>query len=152
MFSLIVIWIHVIAAMFWIGGMLFFSIILVPSLRLCLAGEQRAVLIRFVGRRFRLYGWISFAVLFATGLLRLMQNGLLISEYGYVLKVKFVLVFVMVLLTLLHDFIFGPKSRGREQSPERKHTYLKTGRWIARINLVVGLLIVLSAVSLVRGF
>lgn len=152
MLGLIVTWIHLIAAMFWIGGMLFFSIILVPCLRHGLSDGQRADLVSRVGKRFRVYGWVSLAALLLTGLFRLVHRGLPVSEYGDTLKIKLVLVFIMLLLTVLHDFIFGPKSAMHEQSPERKNRYLKAGRWIARVNLVVGLLVVLSAVSFVRGF
>ncbi|MFQ5588734.1 MAG: DUF4149 domain-containing protein [Nitrospiria bacterium] len=141
-----------IAAMFWVGGMLFFSIILVPCLRQGLSERERAGLISRVGKRFRVSGWISLAVLLLSGLFRLIQGGLPVNGYGNTLKMKLILVFLMVVLTVLHDFIFGPKSRIHALSDEQKNTYLKVGRWIARVNLLIGLLIVFSAVSLVRGF
>ncbi len=150
--DLLTVWIHLIAAIFWIGGMLFFSVILVPCLRKCLAASDRAILIRQVGKRFRVFGWISLAVLFVTGLMRLLQNGVLIEAYGNILKVKFGLICLMVVLAVLHDFIFGPKARQYAVDGGGDNPYLKAGRWVARFNLVVGLLIVLSAVSLVRAY
>ncbi len=56
MFVLIVTWIHVIAAMLWVGGMLFFSLVLVPSLKPGLSEVLRSDLMSRVGLRFRVVG------------------------------------------------------------------------------------------------
>lgn len=76
MFWMILIWIHILAAMFWIGGMLFFSLVLIPSLQ-GVPPPQRADLMGRIGMRYRRAGWISLALLLVTGLLQLYRLDLL---------------------------------------------------------------------------
>ncbi len=152
MFGLVVTWIHVAAAMFWIGGMLFFSIIVIPSLNNNISREIRKDLIRRLGRRFRVLGWIAFVMIFITGMIRFSHMGLSLEGSGDALKIKLILVFLMVLLTLLHDFILRLKSYAPFGMALGPNTGLKIVRFMARLNLLVGLLIVLAAVFFVRGF
>ncbi len=152
MFILVVTWIHVIAAMLWVGGMLFFSLVLVPCLKPGLGEALRADVMRRVGLRFRVVGWISIVVLLMTGFLRLYQEGRALASYGTVFHLKLFLVFVMILLTLLHDLVLGPKSIALSRSMGQPSPLQKKVRWIARFNLVIALLIVCAAVSFVRGF
>ncbi|MFQ5542846.1 MAG: DUF4149 domain-containing protein [Nitrospiria bacterium] len=150
MSQVIVMWVHLIAAMFWIGGMLFFAIVLVPCLRSGLPENQRTELISRVGLRFRGCAWILIGMLLVTGLFRLYQNGIPLSQYGRPLSIKLSLVFILMTLSVLHDFVLGPKSIALSRTLSRPHPLQKTVRWIARINLLVGLMIVLAAVSLVH--
>ena len=147
--ALMVTWIHVIAAMFWIGGMLFFSLVLMPCLKNGLPDGLKADLISRIGKRFRLLGWFSLGILLITGLFRLFQSEWSLREYGGALKTKLILVFFMVLLTLLHDFL-GQKTIKKKCL--QSSAFLKGVRFMARVNLFVGLLIVLVALSFVRGF
>lgn len=150
MFWMILIWVHILAAMFWIGGMLFFSLVLVPSLR-GLPPPQRADLMSRIGQRYRRAGWISLAVLLATGLLRLYQLGFApLAADGWIWT-KLALVLVMIGLTLLHDLLLGPRSIqiSRSGTP---HPLQQIVRWTARLNLVIGLFVVLAAVYVARGY
>lgn len=148
--ALMVTWIHVIAAMFWIGGMLFFSLVLMPCLKNGLPDGLKADLISLIGKRFRFFGWFSLGILLITGLFRLFQSGWSLREYGGALKTKLILVFFMVLLTLLHDLVLGQKTIKKKCL--QSSVVLKGLRFMARVNLFVGLLIVLAALSFVRGF
>ncbi len=152
MFRTIVMWFHVITAMFWIGGMLFFSLVLIPALKGSQNQSDKTVLISRVGKRFRIYGWASLGILIFTGLLRLYQNGIPLLSYGNTLKVKLVLVFLMVFLTLLHDFFLGPKSIAMSRAGLTANGFQSAVRWTARLNLFIGVSIVLAAVILVHGF
>ena len=145
-------WFHVIAAMFWIGGTLFFAIVLIPSLAGALPDKQKVELISRIGLRFRFCGWLSLAVLALTGSIRLYQNGSPLSSYGASLGFKLSLVVLVVLLTLAHDFILGPKSIALSRQRQGPHPLQKVVRWVARLNLVLGLLVVLAAVLLVHGY
>ena len=51
MFALV--WIHLLAAMVWIGGMVFLSVVLVPVLKRDGAFAQYALLFRTIAYRFR---------------------------------------------------------------------------------------------------
>lgn len=151
MFWMILIWVHILAAMFWIGGMLFFSLVLVPSLR-GLPASLRADLMSQIGQRYRRAGWMSLAVLLVTGLIRLYQLGFVpLTADGWIWA-KLALVLVMVGLTLLHDLILGPRSIQVSRSTEGPHPLQRTVRWIARLNLVIGLFVVLAAVYVARGY
>jgi uncharacterized membrane protein len=151
MFSMILIWIHILAAMFWIGGMLFFSLVLVPSLR-GLPASQRADLMSQIGQRYRRAGWISLAVLLVTGLLRLYQLGFApLATDGWIWT-KLALVLVMIGLTLLHDLLLGPRSIQISRSTAAPHPLQQNVRWMARLNLVIGLFVVLAAVYVARGY
>jgi uncharacterized membrane protein len=145
----LLIWIHLLAAMFWIGGMLFFAIVLVPSLRL-LPPPQKAELIGRIGQRFRKTGWISLGILLVTGLSQLYHLGSPVFAEGS-LWVKLILIVLMVFFTLLHDFVLDPGSveisRANPASPLRG-----TVRWLPRLNLAVGIFVVLAAVYLTRGY
>lgn len=152
MFEILTIWFHLLAAMFWIGGTLFFAFVVIPSLKEVVTKEQRLELISRIGRRFKTFGWISLSILLFTGTLRLYQNGISLSSYGRTLWIKLSLVVVVLLLALIHDFILGPKSIALSRQISTSQPLQKQVRWIARMNLLIGLLVVLSAVFLSRGF
>lgn len=148
MFWMVVIWIHVIAAMFWIGGMLFFAMVLVPSLSGLPTGQRRELMSR-IGLRFRKTGWTALGVLLVTGLLQLYRLGMpaFIGEW---LWAKLAMVALMVSLTLLHDLVLGPRSIEMSRADPAPHPLQRTVRWMARFNLLVGLAIVLASVYLAR--
>ncbi|MFY9270908.1 MAG: DUF4149 domain-containing protein [Candidatus Manganitrophaceae bacterium] len=147
---MILIWIHILAAMFWIGGMLFFSMVLVPSL-LGLPSEQRTELISRIGQRFRKAGWISLGILLVTGLLQVYHLGLPVFMEGW-LWAKLSMVILMVSLTLLHDFVLGPRAVEISRANPGPRSLRGTVRWLPRLNLVVGILVVLAAVYVARGY
>src|SRR5512132_3741040 len=67
MFALI--WLHLLAAVVWIGGMVFLSVVLVPVLRRDGKFAQHAALFRTVAYRFRALVWGAMALLLGTGLM-----------------------------------------------------------------------------------
>ena len=151
MFWMIIIWIHILAAMFWIGGMLFFVLVLVPILRDLSVGQKMDLMSR-VGKRFRKAGWVSLAILLLTGFLNLYHRGIPPSEYGSALWIKLSLFVVMVSLTLLHDFALGPRSIQSGRSGAGRSSLQSMTRWVARFNLLIGLFIILAAVYMARGY
>lgn len=151
MFWMILIWIHILAAMFWIGGMLFFSLVLIPSLQ-GVPPPERADLMGRVGMRYRRAGWISLALLLVTGLLQLYRLNFAPPAADGWIWAKLTLVIVMVGLTLLHDLILGPKSIQISRATAAPHPLQRTVRWMARLNLAVGLFVVLAAVYIARGY
>src|SRR6185437_2938455 len=62
---------HVLAAMFWLGGMFFLGIVGAPALRRVEPPELRQRLFSTLGLRFRALGWGAVGVLLATGVLSL---------------------------------------------------------------------------------
>ena len=153
--------VHVLAALIWLGGMFFLGLVGAPVLRGVEPPALRAQLFRTLGARFRSVGWACIAVLLATGVLNLMFRGLLRTDtlgsaafwgspYGIALAGKLGGVLVMVSLSAVHDFVHGPRaSRLAPHSPEAAAARLTAAR-MARVNAIVGVLVVLAAVRLAR--
>ena len=142
--SLVVRWLHVVAATTWIGGMLFIALVLVPTARRLEDPALRARLIHETGLRFRTVGWIALGVLVVTGLLNLWIHPALLSSPRLHWKVG--LVIVALTLSAFHDFILGP----RASAPGAVLLARVKASWIARLNVLVVLVIVLLGLSLLR--
>lgn len=158
------VWIHLLAAVVWIGGMTFLVLVLMPVVRRPELRDSRPELVRLTGARFRWIGWGCLAVLVATGLLRLSQLGFGIQDFldgsafrgrfGLVLAHKLALVATILLLSAAHDFWLGPRASGlarsRPDSPEAARAR-RLAAWIGRANLALALLVTLLGVLLIRG-
>jgi len=153
---------HVLAALFWLGGMFFLGMVGAPVLRAVDPPELRAQLFEQLGRRFRGAGWGAVGVLVATGLLNLHFRGWLGpalagdaaywgSPYGHALAWKLVAVVTMLAISAVHDFVNGPAAgRVRAGTPEAL-VLRRRAAWLARINALVGVALVAVAVRLARG-
>ncbi|MBI4213384.1 MAG: CopD family protein [Chloroflexi bacterium] len=112
--SLVIVTLHILAAITWVGGMIFLAMVTVPALR-GLEPPLRAAVLRAVGRRFRVVGWGALTVLVITGLLNAARYGYgpyelvtgqwLESDFGRLLALKLALVAAMAGLTLAHDLV-----------------------------------------------
>jgi uncharacterized membrane protein len=155
---ILLVWIHLVAAVVWIGGMAFLSLVLMPPLTREPLAAHRAVLIQIVSRRFRVLVWVSIAVLLVSGMMLLSGRvpSLLVPEgWPLLAQVKVGLVLVLILLTALHDFWLGPLvSRLLHDVPTTRTAtarwLIRLSPWIARAGLVLGLAVLLAAVALVR--
>lgn len=101
----LLVWVHLLAAISWIGGTIFLSVVLVPVLKSEPFASQRALLFRTIARRFRVVVWGGIAVLLFTGPLLLHQRGIPITDpsaWPVVLAAKLELVTILLLLTLTH--------------------------------------------------
>jgi uncharacterized membrane protein len=161
---LVSVWLHVIAAITWIGGMLFLVAVLVPLLRQPAMRERAMELFHALGVRFRLVGWISLGTLVVTGLFNLHHRGIGLDSiftgrafagaWGHALAGKLCLVAVILVSSLIHDFHVGPKATrlAREgASPEQRERLRRAASWMGRITLLLALAVVAVAVVLVRG-
>lgn len=109
-------WVHLVAAIAWIGGQLFLVLVVLPVLRSALPSPQRTLLVAQLGRRFAVLSWIALALLVVTGFLNGERRGVAWeslpaaqSTYGQVLFAKLCLVAVVIALTFLHGQILGPR-------------------------------------------
>ena len=152
------IWIHVLSAVVWIGGMAFISTAFVPGLNrwapLHRDPDDRSRLLALVTQRFKTVSWAAIALLLVTGLLNVIhRSGEWTGQAARLLAVKLVLVALMVVLSGLHDFILGPRLSAvrRERSASRNANALQRAvPWLARINLILALAIVYLAVLIAR--
>ena len=158
------VWIHLMAAVVWIGGMVFLVAVVLPILK---DPEHRSVyplLLRRAGMRFRTIGWICLLALVATGFFQLWKLGFgptavvrgepFRGTFGHLLAVKLALVAAILVLSVVHDFWVGPQagrlSRSRPGSDAARR-YRLAASWIGRLNLVLALLVTLLGVHLLRG-
>jgi len=155
----LLVWLHVLAAISWIGGTIFLSVVLVPVLRREPFASQRALLFRTIARRFRSVVWGAIAVLLFTGPLLLHQRGIPIADpsgWPMVLAAKLGLVTILLLLTLTHDLILGPRVGKILQLPTESRTrfdqsLVRWSPWVARFSLFLALAVLFAAVMLVRS-
>lgn len=143
--ELVVRWLHVLAAVTWLGGMLFIALVLVPVARRVQDPRLRADLIAQSGRRFRTVGWAALAVLVVTGVGNLYFKPWMLRVPAF--QVKAGLVVLALALSAVHDFFLGPRASRLPPDitgPRRRVS------WIARLNLLVVVAIVLLGVAL-RG-
>jgi len=113
MTDVVVQWLHLMAAMAWVGGMLAMSLVVQPAMRREMRIEERMTLYRAMGRRFSYLKWGAWITLAATGAYKLWSlrgsRGIFISPWGAVLAVKLSLVVLMVGLSELHSQVWGPQ-------------------------------------------
>src|SRR5690242_4648897 len=69
-----VVFLHILAAIVWVGGLFFFALVAVPVARRLPAAE-RASLLAATGRRFRAVAWTCLGLLVVTGLYNAAARG-----------------------------------------------------------------------------
>lgn len=158
------VYLHIISAMFWIGGMLFTALVLAPASRKKVLADKRSVLFTIAGKQFSRLSWVFFAILTITGYIQLnyrgigfenlLDKGFWVTGFGSALFYKLSLFVLVLILSVLHDFWLGPKAAllTSKQSDESQAVHYRYAtRWIGRLNLLLGLLILYFAIILVRG-
>lgn len=154
---------HVLAALFWLGGMFFMGVVAAPGLRAVEPPALRQRLFHELGLRFRNAGWAAIVVLVTTGTIVLRERGLLHWEgvlgsaafwatpLGRALAVKLVTVTVMIVVSAVHDFVLGPAAGRVEAGTPEALRMRGRAAMLARVNAIFGLVVVLAAVRLARG-
>jgi len=155
--------IHVLAAMLWLGGMFFLGIVGAPVLRSIEPASLRQRLFQELGSRFRRIGWIAIAVLVTTGVFNLYFRGWLhwsrvlgsssfwSSTVGHALAAKLIAVALMISVSAIHDFIHGPRAGRAAPGSAVAIALRKQAALLARVNALVGIILVIAAVRLARG-
>lgn len=158
-----VVTVHVFAALFWLGGMFFLAVIGAPLLRSVEPPALRQRLFRELGMRFRAAGWIAITILLITGVLNLYFRGWLHwdgiwgsrifwrSPVGHALAWKLGAVTAMLLVSGVHDFILGPTAGRQVPGSPRSLTFRRHAAHLARLNALLGIVVVIAAVRLARG-
>ena len=141
-------WIHLVAAITWIGGMLFLWLVLRPAIRQLPPQSQGLEMLKRIEERFRTIRWASLLTLLATGILNLMHEGgsaRLESSWGAVLMVKLLFVAIVMGLSGINDFLLTPGT-----GPASSAQSDRTKDWLGGLILFLGLFIVFIAVYLVQ--
>ena len=158
MYSVLVV-LHLLAAVTWIGGMVFLSLVLAPLVRGRKAAPEFMALFRSAALRFRPIVWVAIAVLLPTGPMLLSLRGISVTSpasWPGIVTVKLTLVGLLLFLTLLHDLVFGPQVRRVSAIPDaqrtaRERVIFRTARWLPRLSLLIALVVVIAAAMLARS-
>ncbi len=138
---------HIAAAMVWIGGMVFMLFALRPAVT-SLAPPQRLPLIAQVLHRFFAFVWPSIAILLVTGLIMLMRVGMKTAPTGWHMMFGIGL----LMFALFGHLYFGPFRRlklavAKSDWPEggRRVGQIAT---LATVNLALGVLAIAAVIFL----
>jgi uncharacterized membrane protein len=154
------VWLHLMAALTWLGGMFFLATVGAPVLRDVQPPALRQQLFDRLGRQARLVGWWAIALLLGTGStivalkgwIPLMDDAAFWRDPpGRTLAWKLALVATMVTMSAVHDFSLGPKAGRAEPGSEAALALRRKAALNARITALLGLVLVFVASRLARG-
>jgi uncharacterized membrane protein len=161
---LLSVWLHILAAVTWIGGMLFLVLVVVPSLR----KGDRAVATKLLGesgKRFRTVGWTCFAIVLVTGSFNLWARGVRLHDlfdpqwiaapFGKAVIVKLSIFALVLVLSAVHDFSIGPRAVAElERNPQSDvaAALRRRASIMGRLNALLALALVAMGVIIVRGW
>ncbi len=160
------VWIHIIAATIWIGGLFFIVLVVVPWLRKGgESGVNAGVFLRETGERFRFVGWVCFALLLATGTFNLWVRGVRLSSladvewwaspFGAAVGLKLAAFAVVIAVSVVHDFMIGPRATAairRDPRSAEAASLRRRASLLGRLNGLLALVLVALGVVLVRGW
>ncbi|WP_372635555.1 DUF4149 domain-containing protein [Fodinibius sp.] len=158
------VFIHLLSAVFWIGGMLFTAGVLVPASRHALLKKKKGAFFALVGRKFSRISWILFIILIVTGITNLLTRGYTpeqlltasfwVDVFGGRLFIKLQLFAAVLMISGIHDFYAGPKAAelmDEQPDSDRAKSMRMLSRWLGRLNLLLGLAVLYFALRLLRG-
>lgn len=154
------VWLHLMAALTWLGGMFFLAAVGAPVLRHVQPASLRQQLFDGLGRRARTVGWWAIAVLVGTGSAIVALKGWipLLADAafwreppGRTLAWKLVLVLAMLGMSAVHDFVLGPAAGRAEPGSETALALRRRASMNARVTALLGLVLVYVAARLARG-
>ena len=152
----VVTWVHLIGAVMFIGGWLFFYFVVRPSLVEGKAKTPSAENLEFakkLGQRFKTIGWVSLMVLIFTGASQLLDesgSARIETSWGLIMMLKLFLFFIVGGLIFVHDLIIDPYAGDPKGQKTHGSSLLFTGKviWVQRSIVVLSLSILGIAVYL----
>ena len=147
---------HLSAAITWVGGQLFLALVLAPTLRKNLSLKERLPVSLAVAHRFKRFSHGALGVLLLTGLWQVRYifmssvGSFSATAYGQLFFLKMGFLVLSLVLSLLHDKRWGPAMTRLSDGPESPEFKAATRRMIfwARLNILVTLAIVACAAAL----
>ena len=148
-------WLHMLATVFWIGGLAALSIIVLPAARKVLNSGDFADLLGAMQKRLDPLGWFSVIVLISSGMLQMSSSpnyeGVLIIQgvWAGSLLIKHILFGLMVLISgyitwgLLPALRRAVMLQSRGKDDPNLQTLQFREAFILRLNLFLGVLVLL---------
>lgn len=138
-------WIHLIATVIWIGGIIFILFIAMPSAKQVL-GSEAGKLMGEISKRFTPIANYSIIFLLVTGIILTVLNKQLSeiesvrNNWTLFLIVKHVLVLGMVAVHFYRGLVLSPKIAGTASS-EQKASLQRLSLNLVKVNFCLGLLV-----------
>ncbi|MBI2060820.1 MAG: DUF4149 domain-containing protein [Nitrospirae bacterium] len=158
------VWLHIVAAAVWLGGMVFVGAVVVPVSRKPDFQKSAASLVHHTGIQFRPVGWICLGLIAFTGLFNLWYRGVRAEDlvslnfwrmpFSQALAYKLILFYVILVISAVHDFYLGPKATASwmaDPNSPKTAKYRNLASKLGQIGLLISLAIVAFAVMMVRG-
>jgi uncharacterized membrane protein len=153
---------HVFAAMFWVGGILFYVAVFVSVFRSPEFANYKTQLLFKTALRFREISYYIFAILLVSGTVNIFIKGYAtyyakISTWflpsNYILTTKLLLFLVLFISSLVHDFVTGPKAmKAVDTDPLMYDRYRRQASFFGRFNMLLSIIIAILGVMVSRGF
>ena len=141
--------VHLLSATVWVGGTVVLVFVGVPAIRK-LEGEARATAMKALGRRWRPLGWSAMGVAILSGLwLTEIHGGFnsaaLSTDFDRTLILKSVLVVLLCIGALIHDYVLGPRLQremraGEPQAPLTRRRLIMVGWFNFSLTIAVPIL------------
>ena len=140
---------HLLAAVVWIGGMIFMNLILMPGLN-ALEPQQRGPVIAVAAKRFTVAVWVCFIILLITGGLKVPPGMMFAPEshYGEILMIKHIIILLALIIGLVISLSVAPKVIKLAPKPGEAATaeFLSAQKMLKTLsatNMILGIIIVI---------
>ncbi|MGD9850362.1 MAG: hypothetical protein AB7T38_03740 [Nitrospirales bacterium] len=152
----VVTWIHLLAAMTFLGGWMF----VLFAVRPCLTeGKNKTPspdgleMVKRIGNRFRTIGWVCIVTLILTGASQLLDesgSARIETSWGLIMMLKLFVFAIVGGLVFVHDLILDPFGGAGKKTGEDSATLLLSGKviWVQRGILTLSLGVLLIAAYL----
>ncbi len=162
--NLLILWLHITAAVVWIGGNLVMAMVIVPYFKRSVSIVERLKILTQIGKGFEPVVWGCVLILIFTGICNIFSSGVLgsselLGSFMRTLGIKLILVLLLIILTGIHGFIMGPRlsqaietlKPEAEELPGEIDKMRSQMAVVSSIMGVISLLVLLAAVALRMG-
>jgi uncharacterized membrane protein len=146
-------WLHILAAVIFIGPQVFLAFVAMPALRNVEDARTRQAAVRAITRGFGVLGGIALAVLVATGIYNYYEFESYVDSdsnprYFFLFQAKMTLVTIVILLTVLHGAMFGRRLQRLQEAGASEVEVANARRWsmaASMLSLAASIFILLCA-------
>lgn len=153
------IYIHIVSASLWLGGMLFLILAFIPGIK---NHPDKINIIANVSLKYSKVGMVVLALLLITGIYQLEYRGMqwtmdyfTSSSFGRIAGLKILVFILITFISLVHDHYIGNRAiEAWKNQPEHPKTLRirKLSRLMGRLGFLLALLAAYLGVVLVRGW
>jgi len=152
----VVTWIHLLAAITFIGGWMFVQLVVRPSLtegKAKVPSMEALEMAKKFGQRFKMVGWVSLMALVFTGASQLLDesgSARIETGWGLIMMLKLFVFAIVGGLIFVHDLILDPYGVSAKSKKTEMEPFLFSGKvvWVQRAILSLSLAVLFIAAYL----